>query len=320
MASRSGATSDALIAPTFGALTAASTTSELYDATCATTTCVAVGTDYAGTPTPHAETYDGSTWFNRSMPAPSGSTYALTLGVGCPTDSSCFAAGWYQTRGADRPFLERWNGTSWSLQTPTLPANTSNAKLNDISCPSTTACTAVGYYDATGTQRRTLVEVWNGTSWTPQASANPAGAVLSSLQGVECVSAGQCTAVGLYLDGSSVQHSLAEGWNGTSWSLQSVPDPAGATDPVLQDVSCSAGSACSAVGQYTSGVPHTEPLAARWDGSTWMLQAVPKATGTSDGTLTGVSCPSTCMAVGISAYDGSTSGITGQRPLVELGP
>jgi hypothetical protein len=321
---QSGVATQALIADyngsTFTGRTASSTTSELYDTTCSPTLCFAVGADYASTPVPHAETYDGTGWSSMSMPAPSGSTFAAAIGVGCPTSSACFTAGYYETAGADLPFVERWNGTSWSLQSLTLPANTTNAKLADISCTSASNCVAVGFFEASGAPRRTLVETWNGSSWTPQTSANPSGAGLAQLGGVECASSSQCTAVGHYFDSSSVQHSLAEGWNGTSWSLQSVPDPASGSTPTLNDVSCSSGSACSAVGQYTSTVPHTEPLAARWNGSAWTLQSVPKATGVSDASLYGVSCPSTCLAVGLATYDGSTAGITGQRPAVALGP
>jgi hypothetical protein len=320
---QSGVGNDALVADyngsAFSALTAASTTSELYDTTCGPSLCFAVGTDYSGTPSPHAESYNGSSWSTMSMVAPTGSTFAVALGIGCPTASDCFAVGWYQNSG-DLPFAEHWNGTSWSQQSLTLPANTIAAKLLDISCTSASACTAVGYFEATGQPRRTLVMVWNGTSWTPQTSANPSGAAGAQLHGVECGSSSQCTAVGEYLDGSSVQHALAEGWNGTSWSVQSVPDPASGSNPTLNDVSCSSASACSGVGQYTSTTPSTEPLAARWNGTTWSLQSVPKATGVSDATLYGVSCPSSCMAVGASTYDGSTAGITGQRPAVDLGP
>lgn len=321
---QSGVGNDALIADyngsAFSAMTAATTTSELYDTTCGPSLCFAVGTDYSGTPSPHAESYNGSSWSTMSMPAPSGSTFGVALGIGCPTSSACFAAGWYQNASATLPFVERWNGTSWSIQSLTLPVGTSNAKLIDLSCTSASACVAVGYVEATGAPRRTLVEVWDGTSWTPQTSANPSGAGAAQLQGVECGSSSQCTAVGEYVDGSAVQHALAEGWNGTSWSLQSVPDPASGSNPTLNDVSCSSASACSGVGQYTSTTPDTEPLAARWNGSTWSLQSVPKATGVSDATLYGVSCPSSCMAVGASTYDGSTAGITGQRPAVDLGP
>jgi len=301
------------------ALTTASVTSQLYDTTCGSALCFAVGTDYASGAVPHAESWDGTTWTTTSTPNPSGSTFAALAGVACP-GTTCFAAGYYETSTAVHPLIQYFNGTSWSTQSLTLPANTNDAKLLDISCTSASACTAVGFFEAAGAPRRTLVETWNGTAWTPQTSANPSGAGLALLDGVECASASLCTAVGQYIDSSSVQHSLAEGWNGTTWSLQSVPDPSGGSAPDLEDVSCvtSPSYACSAVGEYTAS-SHTLPLAADWNGSTWSLSSVPMPTGVSDQSLYGIACPSTCMADGVSLYDG-TAGITGQRPIVVLGP
>ncbi len=216
--------------------------------------CMATGEDDAtSTPDPYSETWNGTSFSASPMAVPSSSVFAQSLGVACPTSTSCYAAGWNQdTSFNNAVLLEHWNGTSWSIQTPTLPASTTASKLLDISCTSDTACTAVGYYEATGQPRRPLVEVWNGTSWTPQtAAANVSG----QLQGVECDGASRCMAVGIYWDNSTgVQHHLAESRSGTTWTRLSVPDPSasGATDPYLEDVSCitSPSYACHAVGHY----------------------------------------------------------------------
>jgi hypothetical protein len=303
----------------FSALTPSSSTSELYGTTCSPTLCWAVGADFAGAPVPHAETYNGSTWTTTSMPNPSGSTDARAIRVACPTSSDCFAVGYDNPGGADFAFIEHWDGTSWSLQSLSLPGTMVGSKLLGVACTSGSACTAVGFIEVTGQPRKTLVMTWNGSAWSVQTSANPSGAALSELTGVACPSAGACMAAGEYIDGSSVQHSLAEELSGGTWTLRSVPDPASGGDPVMHDVACVSSNSCEAVGQYTSTTPNTEPLAAGWNGSTWTLQSVPKATGTSDALMTGVACPSTCMATGLSIYDGSI-GITGMRPLVELGP
>lgn len=320
-----GGSSSALAATwngsSFAQQTPVSTTSMLYNADCGPTVCFAVGSDDgSGTVVPHAETWNGTSFGSSTTTAPSGSTYAILRGVGCPTSTACFAAGWYQDAVDTMPFMEFWNGTGWTLQSLSLPSGTLVAKLDGVACASgnASACWAVGYIEVTGAPRRTLVMHWDGTSWTTQTSANPAGAVLAQLHGIDCRTASDCEAVGEYIDSSLVQHTLAERWDGSSWSLQSVPDPSGATDPVLSDVSCASTSACEAVGQFTTSGT-TQPHAAGWDGTSWTLHAVPRAHGTSDATLLGVSCPSTCMAAGYSIYDGTTA-ITGPRPLVELGP
>jgi hypothetical protein len=234
--------------------------------------------------------------------------------------TSCYAAGWNQdTSFNNAVLLEHWNGTSWSIQTPTLPASTTASKLLDISCTSDTACTAVGYYEATGQPRRPLVEVWDGTSWTPQTAATN---VSGQLQGVECDGASRCMAVGIYWDNSTgVQHHLAESRSGTTWTRLSVPDPSasGATDPYLEDVSCitSPSYACHAVGHYLTSGSRGAPTIASWNGTSWSLaSSIGTPSGTTDNVLYGISCTTSCMAVGGSVY----SALSGTRPWVELGP
>ena len=73
----------------------------------------------------------------------------------------------------------------------------------------------------------TLVEHWNGTSWSIVAA--PSGSSQSQLAQVTCPSATSCYAVGHYFDGSA-DKTLVEHWNGTSWSIVTSPNPTGATN------------------------------------------------------------------------------------------
>jgi hypothetical protein len=88
----------------------------------------------------------------------------------------------------------------------------------------------------------------SGPSWAIQASVNPAGATTSPLQGVSCSAATACTAVGYYINTKGANLTLAERWNGTSWAIQATPNPGGAQRSELLGVSCSAATACTAVG------------------------------------------------------------------------
>jgi hypothetical protein len=45
---------------------------------------------------------------------------------------------------------------------------------------------------------------------------------------------------------------LAERWNGTAWSLQSMLNPSGARTTRMDGVSCSSATACMAIGYYES--------------------------------------------------------------------
>jgi len=67
----------------------------------------------------------------------------------------------------------------------------------------------------------------------------------------------------------------------------------------VNDVSCSAPGACTAVGDYVNSSGEFVPLAMRWNGTAWERQVAP-AGGTTATFLFAVSCPSAayCLAVG----------------------
>ena len=81
---------------------------------------------------------------------------------------------------------------------------------------SATACTAAGLSYTNSGASTTLIESWDGTSWSVVPSPNPAPE--SGLSGASCISATACTAVGLSGSGTVI-----ESWDGTSWSV--VPSP-----------------------------------------------------------------------------------------------
>ena len=71
---------------------------------------------------------------------------------------------------------------------------------------------------------RPLAERWNGHAWVIQPALHPAGASLSELNAVSCATATSCLAVGtIPAVGSSMGTPLAESWDGSAWTLQSIP-------------------------------------------------------------------------------------------------
>jgi hypothetical protein len=111
--------------------------------------------------------------------------------------------------------------------------------------------------------------------WSIVPSANAAGAPDGVLRGLACASATSCIAVGYYVDATGEDAMLTERWDGTSWAVQSVPRPPGAIRSALSAISCTAASACTAVGDYINGSGTSVPLAERWDGNAWTVQSVP---------------------------------------------
>ena len=67
--------------------------------------------------------------------------------------------------------------------------------------------------------------------------------------------------MGYYLNTSKVFVPLADEWNGKAWAVQPTPLPAGSTGAVLQGVSCTPATACSAAGFYFTAAGNRLTLA-----------------------------------------------------------
>jgi hypothetical protein len=187
-------------------------------------------------------------------------------------------------------------GAGWVQEPVPLPANWGHGiVLSGVSCPAPDSCVAVGQYSyphSAGTSHA-LAEYWNGSAWAIQHLARPAAAWYSALNGVSCLSAADCTAVGFDYD-----NVLAEHWNGSTWAVQptSVPASDGA---VPNAVACATATACIAVGWYYKA-PTEVPFAESWNGTTWAVQPIPVPPGSQATYLYGISCLSatSCTAVG----------------------
>src|SRR5215470_1571363 len=254
--------------------------------------CTAVGVSNAGT---LAERWNGTRWTIQPSPNPAGAQFFL-LGVACPASSACTAAGQsINSSGTFQTLVERWNGTNWTIQHTPNPTGAASSVLGGVSCTAPSACTATGT-----AANRPLAERWDGVTWRIQHTPSPAGG--GFLAAVSCTSAVACTAVGARTDSfGNPTGTLAERWNGTTWTIQPTPNPAGAPGTALFGVSCAASMFCMAVGTSfdSSGFP-TGLVAERWDGTRWQIQPVPAPSGAPGSFFAGVSCtpPSFCTAVG----------------------
>jgi hypothetical protein len=203
------------------------------------------------------------------------------------------------TDGADKTFTTLASA-SWRIASTPNPSGEKKSRLEGISCTTPGACTAVGYYENSSSAELALVEAWNGEEWKEQVTPKPTGAKDSELYGVSCTSTGACTAVGSYLNSSSVAVPLAERWNGEAWSVQEPPAPAGAKESGLFGVSCTSSSVCTAVGGYVNSAGVYVAFAESWNGTSWSIKETPVPTGTKLSQLIGVSCSAAdaCTAVG----------------------
>ena len=143
-----------------------------------------------------------------------------------------------------------------------------------------------------------------GTPVTCQAQAQrgtaPPGRPIASVAerhrehpgGVSCVSATACTAVGNYFLNSF--RTLAEAWNGSTWTIQATPNPSGAQSALT----CERSPARRPRHAPRSGTPTGEPWPSAGAAANWTIQPTPNPAGLP--ALSGVSCTSgtACIAVG----------------------
>lgn len=265
--------------------------------------------------------------------------------VSCTSTSNCRAVGRYLPSGGGKEsgLFGLWNGTSWSAYSvepapdyaedvscvgtwcmavafssefsfgpayayqgtfgTMLPPVGADHKLKGISCTSTTNCMTVGRLGtSTGVP---FGYRWNGSTWSSVTVPSPGGS--AELRDISCTSATSCMAVGQY-ESSGVIKTLAESWNGTEWKIVGSPNVTGSTVSSLADVSCSAATACTAVGRtvdFTTGT--TRPLVMRWNGAGWTIQSAPSS---GEGTeLSGVSCPTSTSCTAVGSYKSGTAKI-----------
>jgi len=249
--------------------------------------CVAVGTGYPPANSksaifPFADYWNGSRW-TAGRAAASGGGFAA---VSCSSARNCYAVGDYTPKGTDAsvPLIERWNGATWSKQNAPVPSGTTFGSLSAVSCSSATFCVAVGT-DGSGE----LIERLTASGWS---RTTPRSAPSAELYGVSCPSASSCLAVGSGL--TTFGGSLAERWNGRTWSAATTPVPRGASYAGLQSVSCASASHCLAVGVYVTNGAY----AVSWNGSGWHLVGM-TTSGGHIGAFAAVDCPAatSCAAL-----------------------
>ena len=220
---------------------------------------------------------------------PNGATFPS---ISCVSATTCIAVGSYSAANAlGGPLAVMLRGDRWSLQA--LPATgLTTPYLAGVSCTSASNCTTVGESAPPRAPAYTLAMHWNGQTWSTEETPSQLAPTPAHFNGVSCPSQTSCTAVGDYL-GENGLEPFAEGWNGSTWSIQNTPTIPGLQDSWLSGVSCTSAAACVAVGSINGA----GQLAFRWDGNQWTELST---TGLGDGVLSGVSCTSAdaCTAVG----------------------
>jgi len=202
-----------------------------------------------------------------------GTNYNEIDGVAAVTSSNAWAVGFQRSTGLlFHVLVEHWNGSSWSVAASASLQSSHDTRLHAVAALSGTNIWAVGSNTtetATSTNSQSLIENWNGSSWSvvPSPAGEPAD---SELLGIAAVSASDIWAVGhstVQVGGSG---SLIEHWNGSAWSV--VPGPALSAYGYLTGVAAVSSGDVWAVGRDGR---HPTPVIENWNGSAWTQVSQP---------------------------------------------
>jgi alpha-tubulin suppressor-like RCC1 family protein len=173
---------------------------------------------------------------------------------------------------SSRPLAEHWDGRRWSTAAVPLPAGATGAQLAGVDEVTSGNVWAVGNVTRAGGER-TLIEHWDGTSWSVVPSPNPRTGfgAFDELKAVAGSSAGDLWAVGEYSDGQNFNAFLFEHWNGTAWSRVREPAALHPSD-FGEAVTVLSPTDAWAVGE--TGL-RTATVSAHWNGQRWSFVKTP---------------------------------------------
>ena len=148
-------------------------------------------------------------------------------GVAANSASDAWAVGSFSNREllGSRTLIEHWDGARWCrVASPNVGALANG--LNGVTAISPADAWAVGSYFSAKGGTSTLIEHWNGTTWSRVPSPNPSGKRLYNyLAAVAARSSSSVWAVGNYAAGTGGQDALILHWNGTAWKQVKSPNP-----------------------------------------------------------------------------------------------
>lgn len=234
-----------------------------------------------------------TTWKSDTVPQPAGVDFTNFGGAFVASPTEAFAVG-TQRQSSSLDFtqlIERWSGSAWSITPGASVPGASITELDAAGGSGPKDVWAVG--NQNGTANSTLIEHFDGTSWSDVSSPDIAAGALSS---VSADSASDAWAVGgqqISQPHNTFTTTLAEHWNGSAWST--VSTPFGNTSSVFPHDTLVSVVAISPTDAWAIGLQAFQhgrsSVLENWNGSSWSIVSQPvsgavlnglSATGTDD--------------------------------------
>jgi hypothetical protein len=242
---------------------------------------------------------------------------AQVASVSCPSAGNCAAGGFYtDSSGHGQAFVVRETNGIWAKAIEVPGSGTLNAgggaEVTSVSCATAGNCAAIGVYkDGAGQAQAFVASKANGT-WGSAVEVPGFGTLAKhgaiATDSVSCATAGNCAAVGGYLDGSyHYQVFVVSETSGTWGTAVQVPGSgtlnAGGNAAIFS-VSCPSAGNCGAGGWYADASGHTQAFVASQASGTWAKAIEVPGSGTlnagGDASADSVSCATAgnCVAGG----------------------
>jgi hypothetical protein len=248
---------------------------------------------------PLIERWNGSRW--RIVTAPAFEQWAALDDISVVSERDVWAIG----NSYLGEVVLHWDGRRWSqVSTPNV------GYLTAVHAVSATDVWVVGLRgtppgQSTGAVYGTLVEHWDGTSWSIVASPSTSSDfnLLESVGG----RAGDLWAVGSRWESTQPPTPLVLRWDGVTWRIIPSADPA-QSDAQLSDVAVVSSTEVLAVGSAGG-----RTLLQRWNGVTWSIVPTPSPGG--HDALYAISAGSSgAWTVGTSSDESRTKALALRRP------
>ncbi len=222
--------------------------------------------------------WDGSTWSIVPTPNSTGGSNRL-FGVTATSTNDVWAVGYACannncTGTGTQPLIEHWEGNAWTIAGSASYGSGWNHYLYAVTVVSAADVWATGYYNIFyGEAGASLIEHWNGNTWSIIPSPNP-GTSTNSLYAIAGVAYNDVWAAGhYYVYNTNRWYTSIEHWNGSTWTTVSSPNVAGSN--YLEGLAVVASNDVWAVGH--SGDSPGRTLVLHWDGSAWSIVPSPNS-------------------------------------------
>jgi hypothetical protein len=255
------------------------------------------------TPTPPPSC--GLYW--RLQPSPNGQTSHNYLSdVDIVSANDVWAVGYYLSFPSSAPqtLTMHYTNGQWQI-VPSPNVGTDHNYLYGVAAVSADDVWAVGYYQFSASDYRTLIMHYTGGQW--QVVSSPNVGTQNVLNAVTAISSDDLWAVGYAFDvASSADQTLTLHYTGGQWQVVTSPNVGTSPSRLFAVTAVSPGDVW-AVGDYWSATEHT--LTLHYTGGQWQVVTSPDV-GASDNTLYGVSAVSANDVWAVGYYHASNANQT----------